>query len=236
MAKPRKIAKRASNRGQRRLAPDRHTIAKQSAAVLALGLGLAAVAPAEADIVYTNLGPAGQTIFNGYLEFLNYPGAGNMFMVGHYGYTDPPYAAHRSAIGYNFNNYTNSSIAVSYNNYNYASKLNRGAKISGALSWYGYGKLAQSYTNINGTYKYGSFLGQKGYVGLQFDPGDGTHYGWAEISAPDDATSVTLYGYAYETWVDQEINAGQVPLPSSLLLLASGAAGLLAYRRMRRAG
>jgi len=215
--------------------PSRHTIAKQSTAVLALGLGLAVGAPAEAGIVYT---PVGQTFSNDVLEFLDYPGTGNMFGIAHVGYSNPYLSYNYAKIRYI--TCTNASVAVS-DNY-YVSLLNKGEIISGALSWYAYGStLAKVNTDYNNnTYKYGYFLGKKGYIGLQFDAGDGTHYGWAEVFMPDDASSVTLFGYAYETEVETDILAGAgdpnpVPLPGSLVLLASGAAGLLAYRRMKRA-
>lgn len=234
MARPKRDAKKTTTRRRpRRLTPARHSLAKQSAAVLALGLGLTAGAPAEASIVYTDLGPAGYTFSNGILGFLDYPGDGNMFQIVHGGYSSPTYVINNAAIAYESSNYGKAFVAASL--YNFAILLNAGEQISGSLSWNGSGGLASFRDNNGNTYKYGYFLGNKGYAGLRFDPGDGAHYGWAEISTPDDAASVTLYGYAYETEVDAPINAGQVPLPSSLLLLGSGAAGLLAYRRRRRA-
>lgn len=81
MVKPKRAATTTNCRRPRDLTPARLTMAKQSAAVLALGLGLAAGAPVEASIVYTDLGPAGYTFSNDIQEFLDYPGAGTMFQV-----------------------------------------------------------------------------------------------------------------------------------------------------------
>jgi PEP-CTERM motif len=85
----------------------------------------------------------------------------------------------------------------------------------------------------------------QGYLGLKFLIGASVHYGWADISVNPDL-SVTLHSFAYESCADQSINAGQttngatcsdapVPEPHSAALLAMGAAGLLAYRRRRKA-
>ena len=86
-------------------------------------------------------------------------------------------------------------------------------------------------------------LGQ-GYLGLKFLIGANSHYGWANITLNPDL-SVTLNSFAYESCADQSIGAGQttggatcdsaVPEPHSAALLTMGAAGLLAYRRRRKA-
>ena len=91
---------------------------------------------------------------------------------------------------------------------------------------------------------YGVALGQ-GYLGLKFLIGANVHYGWADISVNPDF-SITLHNFAYESCADQSIDSGQtaggatcadspVPEPHSAALLAMGAAGLLAYRRRRKA-
>jgi hypothetical protein len=79
----------------------------------------------------------------------------------------------------------------------------------------------------------GNFLGQTNrFLGLRFIIGGQTNYGWLEIAdVPDDASSVTIAGYAYETAPDTEILAGLVPEPNALGLLALGAAGVTAMRR-----
>lgn len=77
-----------------------------------------------------------------------------------------------------------------------------------------------------------------GFVGFQFDVGNGTQYGWAEVvmnGVPDNRA--TLVGYAYAD-AGAAITTGQttkIPEPGSLGVLALGSMGLLAWRRKRTA-
>lgn len=50
--------------------------------------------------------------------------------------------------------------------------------------------------------------GRSGYLGLAFEIGGTTHYGWAAVT-PDGFSGATLTGYAYQTIADKSINAGQ---------------------------
>jgi hypothetical protein len=78
--------------------------------------------------------------------------------------------------------------------------------------------------------------GNGGYVGLSFNGGAGTNYGWAQIGY--NGTTLALYDFAYESQVGVGIAAGatsSIPEPSA----AAGIAGLLAgsaalYSRRRR--
>jgi len=70
------------------------------------------------------------------------------------------------------------------------------------------------------------------YLGLTFDIGSQTDYGWAQITINPDYT-VTLDGVAYDD-SGNPILAGEAPEPNSLLLMALGATGLAAYRRKHR--
>jgi hypothetical protein len=95
--------------------------------------------------------------------------------------------------------------------------------------------------------------GSSAYLGIEFNPGDGTHYGWIQLSActPDDPTTdttnaacnadpsiINVSSYAYQSVAGVDILAGDtgaVPEPSSIVLFALGAAGLVAYRRRKLA-
>ena len=75
--------------------------------------------------------------------------------------------------------------------------------------------------------------GDRGFVGIKFDldPGTGavTHYGWADITRNAGETA-TLHAFGYN---DTPGAASNVPEPTSLLLLAAGAAGLPLWRKKK---
>jgi hypothetical protein len=84
------------------------------------------------------------------------------------------------------------------------------------------------------------------FLGLRFDIGGQTHYGWAQLTVSgssdlDTAGTGTLIDWAYEDTLGASLLTGQtsggvaaVPEPSTLILLATGAAALGAYRSLRR--
>ena len=92
--------------------------------------------------------------------------------------------------------------------------------------------------NDYGVWKSG-LEGQSGYWGVEFKNSDSTYYGWIEASVNDDGDELTLHSWAYEDVAGQAIAAGDtgspVPVPGSLALLASGAAGIAALRRRKSA-
>ncbi|BBO86547.1 hypothetical protein DSCO28_71130 [Desulfosarcina ovata subsp. sediminis] len=82
-----------------------------------------------------------------------------------------------------------------------------------------------------------SNCGESGYMGIKFKISGSWHYGWIEASINAAGDEITLYSWAYEDVAGQPIDAGDtgspVPIPGSLALLASGAAGLAALRRRK---
>jgi hypothetical protein len=78
-----------------------------------------------------------------------------------------------------------------------------------------------------------SFAGTRGFAGVVFDiPGGSPHFGYLDFELTADRSTLTLYGGAYESQANTPITT-PVPEPGPLVLLASGAAGLAAWRRRR---
>lgn len=77
----------------------------------------------------------------------------------------------------------------------------------------------------------------RGYLGFEFGPMGGEHFGWVAMSVvPSGWFAAHITGYAYDTVAGQTIKAGQtstVPEPGTLSMLALGAAGLIALRKRK---
>jgi hypothetical protein len=84
----------------------------------------------------------------------------------------------------------------------------------------------------NGGYGGDQFLDAgMAFIGVQFD---GDRFGWVRVNmSGSPLNAFTIVDYAYGGH-GEAINAGQVPEPGSLGLLAMGATGLAAWRRRRQ--
>ncbi|MEM7453882.1 MAG: PEP-CTERM sorting domain-containing protein [Planctomycetota bacterium] len=73
-----------------------------------------------------------------------------------------------------------------------------------------------------------------GYLAFRFDVGNGTQFGWMELTL-DSGVPANIYRLERYAWADpgESLYAGQIPEAGSLGLLALGATGLLAWRRRR---
>jgi len=83
-------------------------------------------------------------------------------------------------------------------------------------------------------FTYSQFVDSDGYVGFKFESDEGTHFGWVQVDM--DASPVNAFTVVDYAWGDvgDDVFAGEVPEPGSLGLLATGAVGLMLWRRKRR--
>ena len=78
----------------------------------------------------------------------------------------------------------------------------------------------------------GPFAGvPSAYIGLEFYEDNQPYYGWVRVGAPASINGGWIYDYAYETVPNTPIEAGAVPEPSILALLATGTATLFFRRK-----
>ena len=121
--------------------------------------------------------------------------------------------------------------------------IREGGTISNRSFVGGAGPLQLAYTSYNPGNVFGAFAPPQnsGYVGIEFLTGDGeTVFGWIGVSVNGDVTNdnfadaeIEINGAAYAT-NGKTIVAGQrdaIPEPSSVGLLALGAAGIATRRR-----
>ena len=112
----------------------------------------------------------------------------------------------------------------------YALKFGSGASVSGSHpAWTPNGWLENG-NNNDGLWTSNG----EGFLGLRVDfTNSGSfNYGWARVDYNDDAGTMTLLDFAYETQSDVAI-VTPVPEPHSMAIAALGAVGMSALRRRR---
>ncbi len=170
--------------------------------------------PAGAEIVYT---PTNQPIYFGYDSY--------NLDLNHDGVIDFEFA-HIFTCTTFCESYVDVFGAVNSNQpigggppSSYASALRRGALIGSNRKFEPFGRMAYAISYLGSVEWRGPWAnGGKGvknrYLGLKFQIGNETHYGWARLNVTTSFSGFTpvLTGYAYETEADRPIEAGVLPV------------------------
>jgi hypothetical protein len=119
-----------------------------------------------------------------------------------------------------------------FGNFAYASSLAAGAPINAAAITGGPFDAVLAYPP-NPQAQFANASGS--YIGLGFPIGGVNHFGWIRVDINNTAGTFTIRDWAYESVAGTAINAGAIPEPTTLGMLAGGALGLAALRRRRAA-
>lgn len=121
-----------------------------------------------------------------------------------------------------------------------ASGFTVGATLATGYKFHAAAQSSNAITSSGAVVAAGWSIGDTDFFGFKFTNASGTHYGWGELNITGSPTGA---GYSilrafYEDQADTAIQVGataSAPAPSSLALLALGAAGAPLLRRRRRA-
>lgn len=116
---------------------------------------------------------------------------------------------------------------------NYATALSAGALVDATTTSGGPFAASLAFGAANPNAQFNNVTGA--FIGLTFPIGASNHFGWVRVSIDNAAGTFVVNDWAYNTVAGEGIRAGQVPEPTSLGMLAAGAAGVAAMRRRRAA-
>ena len=174
---------------------------KRLAQYSALGVAIAAVSSASGQIIYTDIDP-------------DEGGAGIDYFLDLDGDFINDYHMDNAANGANalrVNNDQGNSILVmnAGGNYNYPFTLDSGAPISsGATDWLTH-SVYQTLNWNSCSYTNSQWCGVTDkYLGLRFNIGGNTHYGWARLDVGLNPANWLIKDYAYNSVPDEMIAAG----------------------------
>jgi hypothetical protein len=114
------------------------------------------------------------------------------------------YIRHHETIQF-FSGFNGSLVLCQMNAYDYLEPtlLSKGDSISQSTSeWYN-----SNHASINLTERWDGQSNK--YIGLKFKIANNWHYGWLEISVPNNHESCTVHGYAYNNIPNEGIKAGE---------------------------
>lgn len=120
-----------------------------------------------------------------------------------------------------------------FSGFGYASALSAGSLIDSAAVAGGPFQASLAYGANNPNAQFNNAT--DAYIGLAFPINAATHYGWIRVDIDNAAGTFVIKDWAYDDVAGQGIEAGAVPEPGALSLLAVGASGVLAMRRRRQA-
>jgi len=114
-----------------------------------------------------------------------------------------------------------------------AYQFHAAAQTSNSIAYMAYGTSI----NIGSDAAAGGWsLGDTGFFGFRFtNTSGGTHFGWGELTINADASGFSVNRAYYNDVAGESIAVGAIPEPSSVALLALGAAGLATWRRRKSA-
>jgi hypothetical protein len=213
----------------------------------AAGSGLAMATSAEAGIVYSgpqNVTLAPRTNTGSASHSINIDGHGHNFVLGGYRSTVAHTFVYAGVWGAGRGGLQVLHGGSSLKNLASGAKISNGAGAFGGSAPF---FLRLKIATIGGATRppqLGTWpQSHVGFGGFKFTSGGQSHFGWIKLEwnggtfgkATGIPTSITALGWAYETTPGLAIAAGAVPEPSTgvLALLASGSAGVLAWRKRR---